>query len=56
MGDTVSKFFLDNSYLEVLKEEESLNEDVNTIIQLFRILSVAEKVKVKELIRNESIF
>ena len=57
MGDSVSKFFLDNSFLEEPKEEkEVLSEDVVNIIQLFRLLSAEQKVEVKRLIKQENIF
>ena len=57
MGDSVSKFFLDNSFLEEPKEDkEVLSEDVVNIIQLFRLLSAEQKVKVKKLIKEENIF
>jgi hypothetical protein len=57
MGDSVSKFFLDNSFLEEPKEDkEVLSEDVVNIVQLFRLLSSAEKVKVKQILRDEDIF
>ena len=57
MGDSVSKFFLDNSFLEEPKEEkEVLSEDVVNIIQLFRLLSAEQKVEVKRLIKQENIY
>jgi hypothetical protein len=57
MGDSVSKFFLDNSFLEEPKEDkEVLSEDVVNIIDLFRLLNSAEKLAVKRLIREENIF
>ena len=57
MSDSVSKFFLDNSYLEEPKQDDKeLSKDVVDIIQLFRLLSSAEKVKVKQIIREENIF
>ena len=57
MGDSVSKFFLDNSFLEEPKEDkEVLSEDVVNIIQLFRLLSVENKVKVRQLLKQENIF
>ena len=57
MSDSISKFFLDNSFLEEPKEDkEVLSEDVVNIVQLFRLLSSAEKVKVKQILRDEDIF
>jgi hypothetical protein len=57
MGDSVSKFFLDNSFLEEPKEEkEVLSEDVVNILELFRLLSVENKVRVRQLLKQENIF
>lgn len=38
------------------KTEEKLSLNVLNILQLFRLLSASEKVDVKRLIREESIF
>jgi hypothetical protein len=62
MGDSVSKFFLDNSFLEEPKvvkielDKSEVSKDVVNIIDLFRLLSSAEKLAVKRLIREEDIF
>ena len=57
MGDSVSKFFLDNSFLEEPKEDkEVLSEDVVNILELFRLLSINDKITVKKLIRDETVF
>ena len=57
MGDSVQKYFMDNSYLEEPKQEDKeLSKDVVNIIQLFRLLSVENKVKVRQLLKNENIF
>ena len=57
MSDSVSKFFLDNSYLEEPKEDkEVLSEDVVNILELFRLLSAEQKVKVRQLLKQENIF
>lgn len=57
MGDSISKFFLDNSFLEEPKEEkEVLSEDVVNILELFRLLSAEQKVKVRQLLKQENIF
>jgi len=56
MSDSVT-YYMDNSYLENPKEDkEVLSEDVVNIVQLFRLLSSAEKVKVKQILRDENIF
>ena len=57
MGDSISKFFLDNSFLEEPKEDkEVLSEDVVNILELFRLLKTEDKATTKRLIREESIF
>ena len=57
MSDSVTKYFMDNSYLEEPKQEDKeLSKDVVNIIQLFRLLSVENKVKVRQLLKNENIF
>jgi hypothetical protein len=38
------------------KEEEKLSEDIVNILDLFRLLSVGNKLKVRNLIINEEIF
>ena len=49
MGDSISKFFLDNSFLEEPKinkielDKSEVSKDVVNIIDLFRLLSSAEK-------------
>lgn len=37
------------------REEEQLSKDVVNILDLFRLLSVQDKLKVRNLIREESI-
>ena len=62
MGDSVQKYFMDNSYLEETKVDKieldkgEVSKDVVNIIDLFRLLSSAEKLVVKRLIREENIF
>ena len=62
MGDSVQKYFMDNSYLEEPKEDKieldksEVSKDVVNIIDLFRLLSSAEKLAVKRIIREENIF
>lgn len=56
MSDSVQKYFLDNSYLEVPKDKEELSKDVVNIIELFRLLSTEDKATVKRIIREENIF
>ena len=61
MSDSV-KYFMDNSYLEESKVDKveldkgEVSKDVVNIIDLFRLLSSAEKLAVKRLIREENIF
>ena len=62
MGDSVQKYLMDNSYLEETKVDKieldkgEVSKDVVNIIDLFRLLSSAEKLAVKRLIREENIF
>ena len=62
MGDSVQKYLMDNSYLEETKVDKieldkgEVSKDVVNIIDLFRLLSSAEKLEVKRLIREENIF
>lgn len=57
MGDSVSKFFLDNSFLEEQKiDKEVLSKDVVNILELFKLLSINDKITVKKLIRDETVF
>ena len=61
MSDSV-KYFMDNSYLEEPKtdkielSEAEVSKDVVNIVDLFRLLSSAEKLAVKRIIREENIF
>ena len=62
MSDSVQKYFMDNSYLEEPKtdkielSEAEVSKDVVNIVDLFRLLSSAEKLAVKRIIREENIF
>jgi hypothetical protein len=48
---------MDNSYLENPKEDkEVLSEDVVNILELFRLLSAENKVKARQLLKQENIF
>lgn len=53
MGDSVQKFYLDDSFQE---NNQTVSNDVLNILDLFRLLSAEEKLKVKQLIREEKIF
>jgi hypothetical protein len=53
MSDTM-KYWEEQSF-EPIKEEK-LSEDVVNILDLYRLLSVENKLKVRNLIRNEEIF
>lgn len=54
MGDSVQKYYLDNSFQE--DNNQTVSNDVLNILDLFRLLSAEEKLKVKQLIREEKIF
>ena len=55
MSDSVT-YYMDNSYLEIPKEDKELSQDVINIRELFRLLSFEDKVITKRLIKEESIF
>jgi len=56
MSSTVQRFYQDQEYFETQKEQEPLNKDVENILELFRLLSPENKVKVKQLLKSEKIF
>ena len=56
MGDSVQKYYMDNSYLEIPKESEEKSKEVVNILELFRLLSTERKVEVKRLIKLENVF
>ena len=56
MGDSVQKYYMDNSYLEIPKESEEISKEVVNILELFRLLSINDKIVVKKLIRDETVF
>jgi len=53
MGDTL-KYWEEQTFEP--SQEEELSEDVLSILQLFRLLTAIDKVVVKKLLREESIF
>lgn len=56
MSSTVQRFFLDDSFGEREHKEEVIDKDVEGVIELFRLLSPENKVKVKQLLKFEKIF
>ena len=57
MSDSVQKFYLDQeSFGEKEKTEEKYSQDVINIKELFRLLSVEDKILVKRIIAEEKIF
>jgi hypothetical protein len=60
MSDSVQKYYMDNSYLGVSKDSKELNEnvseDVINILDLFRLLSAENKIKIRQMLRDEKIF
>ncbi len=54
MSDSVQKFYLDDSFQE--ENNQTVSNDVLNIIDLFRLLSAEEKIKVKQLIREERVW
>lgn len=57
MSSTTQRFWEEQEYFENReKEQEPLNKDVENILELFRLLSPENKVKVKQLLKSEKIF
>ena len=56
MSSTVQRYFLDDSFGEREHKEEVLDKDVENILELVRLLSPENKVKVKQLLKSEEIF
>jgi hypothetical protein len=56
MSSTIQIFFLDDSFGEREHKEEIIDKDVENIVELFRLLSPENKVKVKQLLKSEKIF
>lgn len=53
MGDTL-KYWNGQDFQNY--EKETLSKDVHYILDLFRLLSAEERLKVKQLVREEKIF
>jgi len=57
MSSTPQKFYLDQESLgEKEKTEEKYSQDVINIKELFRLLSVEDRILVKRIIAEEKIF
>ena len=57
MSSTTQRFWEEQEYFENKQEEkEIISKDVQTIIDLFRLLEPLEKVQVKKMLKSESIF
>ena len=57
MSDSVQKFYLyQESFGEKEKTEEKYSQDVINIKELFRLLSVEDRILVKRIIAEENIF
>lgn len=57
MSSTTQRFWEEQEYFENREiEQEPLNKDVENILELFRLLSPENKVKVKQLLKSEKIF
>jgi len=54
MSDSVQRFYSDESFGE--KEIKNNSKEVQNILDIFRLLSVEDKISVKRLIREEEIF
>ena len=63
MSDSVQKFYLDQESFDEqelrskeIKIEEKFSQDVINIKELFRLLSVEDRILVKRIIAEEKIF
>ena len=58
MSDSVQKFYLDQESFgeQEIKTEETYSQDVINIKELFRLLSVENRILVKRIIAEENIF
>ena len=57
MSDTITRYYLDDSFGEQeIKTEEKYSQDVINIKELFRLLSVEDRILVKRIIAEEKIF
>ena len=58
MSDSVQKFYLDQESFgeKEIKTEEKDSQDVINIKELFRLLSVEDRILVKRIIAEEKIF
>ena len=56
MSDTITRYYLDDSFGEEKSKTEEYSQDVINIRELFRLLSYNDKALVKRLIREENIF
>lgn len=59
MSDSVQKFYLDQESFgeqEIKETEEKYSQDVINIKELFRLLSVENRILVKRIIAEEKIF
>lgn len=58
MSSSPQKFYLDQENLgeKEIKTEEKYSQDVINIKELFRLLSVEDKILVKRIIAEEKIF
>lgn len=57
MSSTTQRFWEEQEYFENReKEQETVSKDVQTIIDLFRLLEPLERVQVKKLLKSESVF
>lgn len=57
MSSTTQKFWEEQEYFENKEiKQEPLNKDVENILEQFRLLSLEDKVKVKQLLKTEKLF
>lgn len=57
MSSITQRFWEEQEYFDNKQEEkETVSKDVQTIIDLFRLLEPLERVQVKKMLKLESIF
>jgi len=56
MSDTITRYYLDDSFGGKEKTEEKYSQDIINIRDLFRLLSSEDKVLVRKILSQENIF
>jgi hypothetical protein len=56
MSNSNVKYYLDDSFGEEEKVPEKLSKQVELIIELYTLLKIEDKVKVKQILRDKDIW